>query len=126
MKRREQAMMSRKRESSPIFLRSKALRGVPCRQARSMTLPENRSPMASKNLKSSSTTYSHHGTALKPAKPRRASKLAATTGRRGSKSMIPYSMKSSADVQVEILSDDKLKSLRKNASGATLRTACLS
>ena len=34
--------------------------------------------------------------------------------------------KSSADVQVEILSDDKLKSRRKKASGATLRTACLS
>ena len=37
--------------------------------------------------------------------------------------MIPYSIKSSADVQVEILSDDKLKSRRKKASGATLRTA---
>ena len=40
--------------------------------------------------------------------------------------MIPYSIKSSADVQVEILSDDKLKSRRKKASGATLRIACLS
>ena len=40
--------------------------------------------------------------------------------------MIPWSMKSSVDVQVEFLSDDKLKNRRKKASGATLITACLS
>ena len=136
-----------------------------------MTLPDNRSPLASSNLESSSTTYPHPGTAYsKPALPRRVSEFTAMngvtfrwyhnpagfsshlpsktrfslvqplhgpphkatratiprTGRRGSKSMIPYSIKSSADVQVEILSDDKLKSRRKKASGATLRTSCLS
>ena len=48
------------------------------------------------------------------------------TGRCGSKSIIPQSMKHSADVHVEILSDDKLKIDKKKASRTTLPIACLS
>ena len=73
--------MSRAREFS-ILSHSWALRGVPCRQAPcSMTLPDNRSPLASSNLESSSTTYPHPGTAYsKPALPRRVSEFTAMNG----------------------------------------------
>ena len=68
--------------NSWLLSRSQALHGVPRRQAaRSMTLPDNRSPLASNNLKSPSTTCPHPGTAYsKPPYPRRASELTAMYG----------------------------------------------
>ena len=69
-------------ENSSILSHSWVLRGVPCRQAPcSMTLLDNRSPLASSNLESSSTTYPHPGTAYsKPALPRRVSEFTAMNG----------------------------------------------
>ena len=71
-------MTSRARKfSDPL-----TLRGVPCRQAPcSMMLPDNRRPLASSNLESSTTKYPHPGTAYsKPALPRRVSGLTAMNG----------------------------------------------
>ena len=129
-----------------------------------MTLPDDRSPLPSNNLKSPSTACPHRGTAFsKPASARRASELVATygvnyfarttflqadapaigppknasapsshniklltkTGRRGSKSILLQSTKSSTDVQVEILFEGMLKLDEKKASRTTLPIACL-
>ena len=48
------------------------------------------------------------------------------TGRRRSKPIIPSSIKSSANVQVKIVSDDQLSNRKKKTSGPTLITAFLS